>query len=257
MLLSLKNGITYGPVNSRRLGASLGLNPWPGSVKVCTFNCVYCQYGWTRVRRAGDAGAPAAPNIQAVAAALEAALAALPSPPAFITFSGNGEPTLHPGFAELVGVVRAIRDRRAPGARTAVLSNSSRVTDPGILAALAGLDARIMKLDCGTEKVFRRFNGPQAGTTLEEITAGLAGLAESAPVTIQSLFCGGKGGNRSSGEVEAWVARLERIRPDFVQVYSLDRDTPARDLRKLEREELEAIAAAARSAGVRAETFGR
>jgi len=267
MLLTLKKGIIYGPVNSRRLGRSLGINLMPATVKVCSFDCVYCQYGWTKVRALGAEGAGPVPKIDDVALAVKTALAALPSPPAYITFSGNGEPCLHPDFPEIVEAVRTVRDRSAPGTKTAILSNSSRVKDERIRQALVSLDVRIMKLDCGTEEVFRRYNGPAVGLTLDAVTEGLAELARSAPVTIQSLWSGGAGGNLKtipSGEdlfphpeISAWIGRLERIRPAFVQVYSLDRDTPAKDLRQLGSAELELIAAKARAIGLQAESFVR
>jgi wyosine [tRNA(Phe)-imidazoG37] synthetase (radical SAM superfamily) len=266
MLLELKPGIIYGPVNSRRLGASLGINLFPGPAKICTFDCVYCQYGWTKVKEIGAGRRGSLPDAAAVARALEDALPSLGSSPAYLTFSGNGEPTLHPDFPEMVEAVISVRDRRAPAARTAILSNSSRVMKDGLRPALTRLDARIMKLDCGTEDTFRRYSGPAAGLTLEAVTRGLADLAGLVPVTIQSLWTGGAGGNlpdpsegaaARSEELRAWVERLVRIKPAFVQVYSLDRDTPARDLKQLGRAELSCIVDLAKSAGINASVFVR
>lgn len=263
MILEPKPGITYGPVNSRRLGASLGINLFPGAVKVCPFNCVYCQYGWTTERRVVAAARRSLPSADAVAKAVEETLRGLPSPPSFLTFSGNGEPTLHPDFPEIVEAVRRVRDEWAPGARTAILSNSTLAGEEETRRALARLDARIMKLDCGTEVVFRLFNGPEEDCGLEAVTEGLAELALEAPITIQSLWAGGTAGNlpepseRRTEEVEAWVGRLKRIKPEFVQVYSLDRDTPAKNLRKLSRDELSFLASRARHAGIPASVFTR
>ncbi len=276
MLLTLKKDIIYGPVDSRRLGASLGINLFPGTAKVCPFNCVYCQYGWTKERRVGKRRRALIPAAKDVARAVEEALRALPSPPAYLTFSGNGEPTLHPDFPEIVEAVKAARDRVAPGAKTAILSNSALAGEERIRRTLAGLDVRIMKLDCGREEVFERYNGPAHGITLESVTEGLAELSRLVPVTIQSLWTGGDGGNLREcstandsipspphpslgpdSEVGGWIERLKGIRPAFVQVYSLDRDTPARNLRKLDRSELDDIASLARSAGIPASSFVR
>ncbi len=266
MLLDPKPGITYGPVNSRRLGASLGINLFPGPVKICTFDCVYCQYGWTREKEIIEERRRSLPDAEAVVKALEDKIQTLASPPAYLTFSGNGEPTLHPDVPAIVEAVIAVRDRRTPGARTAILSNSSRAARDEIRSALAKLDARIMKLDCGTDEMFRWYNGPASGLSLEGVTRGLAELAALAPVTVQSLWTGGDGGNlrdlgddpvSRSEEVRAWVERLARIRPVFVQVYSLDRDTPAKDLRQLSKTELGPVVEMARSAGINASVFGR
>ncbi len=266
MLLEPKPGITYGPVNSRRLGASLGINLFPGPVKICTFDCVYCQYGWTKEKEIGDERRRSLPDASAVARALEDKLQTLDSTPTYLTFSGNGEPTLHPDFPAIVESVISIRDRCAPGARTAILSNSSRAMRGDVRRSLARLDARIMKLDCGREGMFRRYNGPLQDLTLEAVTRGLSELAEVAPVTIQSLWTGGVGGNlpdpsegaaSRSEEVRAWIERLAGIKPVFVQVYSLDRDTPARDLKQLSLAELSPIVEMAKSAGIDASVFGR
>ena len=256
MILELKKGLTYGPVRSRRLGLSLGLNLFPGEEKRCPFDCVYCQYGWTKrtALRLGRGGT-GLPGPAEVERALARALEGLPAPPAFITFSGNGEPTLHPDFPEMVERVTAVRDGLARETRTAVLSNSARVADPEVRAALARLDARIMKLDCGTEATFRRYNRPAPGLSLEGISEGLRALAEGAPVTIQSLFALGADGNVGEDETAAWVERLAGVRPAAVQLYSLDRGHPAADLRPASRSDLERMADEAGRRGVAVTVF--
>lgn len=257
MILALKKGLTYGPVRSRRLGLSLGVNLFPGEEKRCPFDCVYCQYGWTKrtaVRLArGEAGLPGPADVER---ALARALEDLPSPPAYITFSGNGEPTLHPDFPEMVDRVAAVRDRLGRGTRTAVLSNSARVADPEVRAALARLDVRIMKLDCGTEAAFRRYNRPAPGSDLEGITEGLRALAGEAPVTVQSLFASGADGNLGESETAAWIDRLRRVGPLAVQLYSLDRGHPSADLVPASRAELTQMAEEAGRQGVPVTVFG-
>jgi wyosine [tRNA(Phe)-imidazoG37] synthetase (radical SAM superfamily) len=246
MLLTPKPGIIYGPVASRRLGFSLGINLLPPREKPCTFDCAYCQYGWTPRPPSPD---DAFPSVDAVRGALEAALAALPVPPAFLTFSGNGEPTTHPAFAEVVRAVCAVRDRVLPSARVAVLSNSTRVGDPRVRQALDLLDARIMKLDAGTEAVFQRYCRPLEPITLDAIVAGLAALSA---VTLQALFTGGPGGNADAEHVRAWARKVAAIAPVATQIYTLERDWPSRELRPLSLQELEAIAHALRAVGVNA-----
>jgi wyosine [tRNA(Phe)-imidazoG37] synthetase (radical SAM superfamily) len=234
-----QRGIVYGPVRSRRLGRSLGINLLPAGRKVCTFDCVYCQYGWT------DRGAIAAmtsgdwPGADVVLGAVEAALARLSDdPPAYLTFSGNGEPTLHPRFGAIVAGVKELRDCLAPRARTAVLSNSSRVGSPGVRAALAALDQRIMKLDAGTEEGFQRVSRPVDGLTLASVVEGLRALED---VTIQTLLVAGPDGNLEPREIEAWLKCIAAIRPVAVQLYTLDRGTPSDRIEAAGEEELRAV----------------
>lgn len=249
MTIPLKTGILYGPVNSRRLGRSLGINLLPADRKACTFDCAYCQYGWTD-RPAGGAGGFVEP--EAVERALESLLSALPRPPAYLTFSGNGEPTLHPAFPQIVEAAIRVRDRLAPSARTAILSNSGTAGREDIRQALRRLDVRIMKLDAGMEAVFSGFNRPLGGLTLKEIVDGLADLGG---VTVQSLWAGGPAGNYSEQEVGEWIARLGRIRPVGVQVYTLDRGWPEPALAPLERPLLEVIGTRLREAGIPASIY--
>jgi len=188
MLLELKEAVTYGPVNSRRLGRSLGINLFPGVRKVCTFDCLYCQYG-----RAGSvpnvrSDSSTLPSASEVATGVEVALRSPTDPPAYLTFSGNGEPSLHPDFPGIVEEILALRDRMIPTARVAILSNSSTVGCLRVREALRRLDVRIMKLDAGDEATFRRFNGPWAGLALDEVLTGLRALED---VTLQTLLASG------------------------------------------------------------------
>ncbi len=256
MILELKKGPTYGPVRSRRLGRSLGINLFPGDEKRCPFDCVYCQYGWTlRTAVHLDREVTHLPTPREVEAAVSRALGSLLEPPAYLTFSGNGEPTLHPDFPEMVDRLVALRNRLGGGMRTAVLSNSALVTEPDIRGALARLDVRIMKLDCGTEEVFRRYNRPAPRLSLAGITEGLRSLAAASPVTVQSLFAAGADGNMASENASAWVERLIRIKPAVVQLYSLARGHPASDLRPASKSELETLADVVRAAGINVTVF--
>jgi wyosine [tRNA(Phe)-imidazoG37] synthetase (radical SAM superfamily) len=252
MLLSPQRGIVYGPVRSRRLGRSLGINLLPAGRKVCNFDCVYCQYGWTDPAQLAATTAADYPDVEAVLRAVEVALEQLPEPPAFLTFSGNGEPTLHPRFSEMIAGVTALRDRLAPRARTAVLSNSSRVAEPAVREALAALDQRIMKLDAGTEAGFRRTNRPLGGLTLETVVEGLRLLAE---VTLQTLLVGGPDGNLEVREMDAWLDRVATIRPRAVQLYTLDRAAPSDGIEPATREQLHAVEERLGALGVPAQVF--
>ncbi len=252
MLLSPKRFIIYGPVRSRRLGRSLGINILPSGRKVCTFDCRYCQYGWTDpADHTGDPAPYGLATPESVADALRDILAA-PEKPDYLTFSGNGEPTLHPRFGDVVDAVIAVRDRMAPRARTAILSNSSRVTDPAVRDALAKLDVRIMKLDTGTEERFRAYNGAIGGLRLDRIVEGLRQLPD---VTLQTLFTAGPAGNMDPPEVDAWIERVTEIRPRSVQIYSLDRSAPCDEIETVPRARLEEIASRLAALGIEARVF--
>ena len=249
MLLTPKAGCVYGPVRSRRLGRSLGINPLPPNRKTCTFDCQYCQYGWSDRAANTRAGFP---KVVEVLRAVEERLGTLPEPPDFLTFSGNGEPTLHPHFPELVAGVLAIRDRAAPAAHVAILSNSSRAGEWRVRDALRRLDVRIMKLDAGRGDTLRRFNQPRRATSVDDLVEHLRRLED---VTIQALFASGPKGNSSDEDVEAWVAAVARVRPLSVQVYSLDRDAPSGEIGRLNESALQRIADRLRGRSIDARVY--
>jgi len=256
-LLPLKNGITYGPVRSRRLGRSLGINLLPAGRKRCTFDCLYCQYGWTPADGVVPdhdltAGVPA---VEAVAEAVGWALRELAEPPAYLTFSGNGEPTLHPDFSRVVEAVMGVRNRLAPYADVALLSNSSRVGASKILGAILRIDRPIMKLDAGNATVFRVFNRPAPGVDHEGMVAGLAALAARKEISIQALFAAGPGGNLDESHLRDWVRTVGGIRPRDVQVYTISRPVPSQAIAPAPREALEAIGDRIRREGIAAEVY--
>jgi len=250
MTIPLQRSIIYGPVRSRRLGFSLGLNLLSWERKTCNFDCLYCQYGWTPPGAEPDRPSFAPP--ERVLEALEEALAGPATIPGYLTFSGNGEPTLHPRFPEIVEGVTRIRDRLAPRSRTAILSNSSTLDRPEVVRALAGLDVRIMKLDAGSEAAFKGFNRARAGLSLKGIVRGLAGLEK---VTIQTLLAGGPQGNSTPSRLREWTARLEEVRPLSVQLHTLARPAPSAEIRPLSREELEEVGQELGKRGIGAEVF--
>ena len=252
MLLHLQQLRIYGPVYSRRLGRSLGINPLPISCKTCTFDCLYCQYGWTDRGMIHNLSSLAFPDPGTLFNDLERVLEHLAAPPDHITLSGNGEPTLTPCLEEIVEGMTAIRDRLAPQAKTAILSNGTTVTDPLVASVLRRLDRPILKLDAGREKTFRTYNRPLTKVTLDAVTEGLARLDN---VTIQALFTGGPEGNSNPEEIDAWVDRITRISPRDVQIYSLDRDHPSREITPLHTWDLRAVARRLEERGVSAGNY--
>lgn len=251
MLLELQKGIIYGPIRSRRLGQSLGINTLPAGKKICPFNCLYCHYGWTKEYTADRRGL-AWPAVKTVRDALVEALSKMMIPPDYITFSGNGEPTLHPEFGRIVEVVTALRDRMAKESKTAILSNSALIERGSTRKALEKLDVRIMKLDCGSLQTFKKYNKPCSGIDLGRITDGLSLLAD---VTIQTLLSSGEAGNLKPGNIEDWIERLKYIRPLTVQLYTMDRDYPSKKIKPVPRSELKRIRMLVEKAGISAEVF--
>jgi wyosine [tRNA(Phe)-imidazoG37] synthetase (radical SAM superfamily) len=252
MTIPLQPGIIYGPVRSRRLGRSLGINLLPTSYKVCTFNCLYCQYGWTRIHGRILKYRDQWPQVDEAYEALEKTLQEISLAPDYITFSGNGEPTIYPDFPEVVDVVIKLRNDLAPRAKVAILSNSTMVTDENILVALSRLDVKIMKLDCGTLDCFKTYNRPAKGIYFEDIVRGLAQLDD---IIIQSLFSGGPKGNFNPENIDAWIERIREISPTSVQLYTLDRGFPSDKIEPLNRPQLLELQKRLTSAGIVGEVF--
>lgn len=256
-MLPLQEGLVYGPVRSRRLGRSLGLNVLPRQQKVCTFNCCYCQYGWTTAAANGAAAAGAWPSPGAIARAAARALATLAAasePVDRLTLAGNGEPTLHPDFPAVVDALRGARDEIAPGIPLAVLSNASTARVPAVRDALGRLDERYMKLDAGDPALMRRINA--ARVPLEAIVAGLAGLHD---VVVQAMFIKDRTGrfdNSTDLAVSSWLDQLLAVQPRLVHIYSADRPTAWPYLQAVPAERLEEIGNHVRGAGLAAVVFG-
>jgi len=228
MLMPLHEGIVYGPVRSRRLGRSLGINLTPAHLKLCSFNCSYCQYGWSEhSRRAAEPAFEHWPSAATVAKALSVALRALLAQGDRVdrlTLAGHGEPTMHPKFKDVVSALRKVRDELVPGVPIAVLSNASTLDRADVREALAEVDERYMKLDAGDTATLRSVNG--SPLTIEQLVAGLKKVPD---IVVQAMFVKDRTGrvdNTGDLTVINWVGALDRIRPKAVQVYTIDR-TPA------------------------------
>ncbi len=254
--LPLKNGVIYGPVHSRRLGESLGINVSPTKRKICSFNCVYCHYGWSnKVTLDTEKYTDEFPNPVDICSGLEEYLKTNPQPD-YITFSGNGEPTTHPKFTEIVKGIIEIRDRMVPDVKITVLSNSTTADNAEMLKALEMLDIRFMKLDCGEEKTFKRFNRPAARITLDGIIESLVNM--KTPIILQSMIADGEGGNYNTKSIDGYIDAAGKIKPESIQLYSLDRPTPDGTLRGLTQEQLNNLAGRITSeTEIPVETFGR
>lgn len=237
--------IAYGPIHSRRLGTSLGMEIMPLEHKLCTFDCVYCECGWNQ-----PIVHPILPTRDEIKTALESKLSAMAvkgDALDVITFSGNGEPTLHPDFLPIIQDTCALRDRYYPQAKVSVLSNSTQLGRAEIREALRLCDNRILKLDAGTNTMLRRIDKPvNKQLTIDTIVEWLAQW--KGDFTLQTCFLRGEHGgqvidNTTSKELEAWYAIVRQLRPKQIMIYVIDRQTPEERLEKISRERMEQIAA--------------
>lgn len=245
--MDLQAGIVYGPVRSRRLGRSLGINLAPVGRKTCNYNCAYCQYGWTDFPTKGTFPRPC-DVIDEVDRAL-AANADVDS----ITVAGNGEPTLHPGFAPIVEGLFHVRNRRAPNAKLTLLSNGSTLNRLDVVYSLPRFDNRCMKLDAGDATTFRLMNA--ASISLGRLIADLRSIGQ---LTLQSMFVRDADGmvdNTTPRAVNAWLEAVDKIRPDGVDLYSLARTPARRTLLPVPPSVLEEIAGRVGGMGIKTRVF--
>jgi wyosine [tRNA(Phe)-imidazoG37] synthetase (radical SAM superfamily) len=252
-LLQMHEGILYGPVNSRRYGRSLGINLMPAEGKLCSFNCVYCHYGLTRrCTLHVSKFASELPSADDVIAAVEQALK---SDVAFdlITFSGNGEPTLHPDFPEIVNAVVDLRNRYRPAVKVALLSNSTGLAREGVREVLGRIDLPVLKLDAGSARIFRSINRPARDVSFEEITYLLSNAGD---IILQTVLVDGAPTNVTPLDLHAYFEQLVRIRPTEVHLYSIDRPVPESDIRLVPPERLHKIAVQAKTeTGIEVKVF--
>lgn len=249
----------FGPVTSRRLGVSLGVNLLPVDYKYCTFNCIYCECGWTFKKPEGSKGLPGREEVKTL---LERKLKAMKKEgkaPDAITFAGNGEPTIHPEFPSIIDDTIALRDQYFPEAQITVLSNASMMHRKEVFKALLKIDNNIQKLDAGTEKLFQLINKPAGKLTLGKIVEQLQNF--KGKLIVQTLFLKGTHNgiaidNTEPAEVEAWISLLKKIDPEYVMIYPVDRATPEQDIEKISFETLNHIAGLVKKAGIKTKVFG-
>lgn len=234
----------FGPVHSRRLGISLGINLQPADGKICTFDCIYCECGYNADRRP----TMPRPTREEVSVALEKKLremAGQGQKPDVLTFAGNGEPTAHPHFAEIIGDTIRLRDEFCPEAKVSVLSNSTMLHRKEVHDALMRVDNNILKLDTVDPEYIRKVDRPlQPSYSVDDIIESLA--AFHGHVIIQTMFMQGTMDGEDVGNVKEeyilpWLEAVKRIKPQEVMVYTIDRETPDSELQKATHEELDAI----------------
>lgn len=251
-MTALFEDVIFGPVRSRRLGLSLGVNLLPTHAKLCTFDCIYCECGWNAERR----GAMRFNSREEVRLKLEEVLSRMKeagTPPDVITFAGNGEPTMHPDFEPIIDDTIALRNRLCPTAKISVLSNATQLHREEVCRALERVDNNILKLDSAFDATVKAINKPCGAYRVADVVERIASF--EGDCIVQTMFlrgeCDGcKIDNTTVEEVEAWLELVRRAAPRSVMVYSIDRDTPCRTLEKVPREELQSIAAKVEKLGI-------
>jgi wyosine [tRNA(Phe)-imidazoG37] synthetase (radical SAM superfamily) len=254
----LFDNIVFGPVYSRRLGVSLGINLLPNNSKYCNFNCIYCECGWTEIKKGEKI---ILPNREELTTRLTNKLKNLKgtvNEPDTITFAGNGEPTIHPDFAGISDDTIAIRDKYVPKAQISVLSNASMLHKPKVVKALKKIELNIQKLDSGIENTFNLINQTAKGLSFEKIVNGL--LAFEGKLIIQTLFLRGEYNghfidNTAPEEIDAWLQLVKKINPEYVMIYPIDRGTPAKNLQKIPENQLNEIAEQVEKAGIKTKVY--
>ena len=244
----------FGPIKSRRLGISLGINLLPDDGKVCTFDCIYCECGLNATRRAKSP----MPTRQEVAKALEEKLIEMNRNgelPDVLTFAGNGEPTIHPQFKEIIDDTIELRDRLCPNAKVSVLTNATLITRDTVFEALKKVDNNILKLDTIDREYISIVDRPTGRYDLEAIIGRMKAFEGKA--VIQTMFLKGEVDGRNvdnTGDsyVMPWIAAVKEIAPREVMIYTMDRETPISTLQKATREELDRIVALLADEGIKA-----
>ena len=242
----------FGPVHSRRLGVSLGINLLPADGKFCTFDCIYCECGFNGDHRPHQK----LPTREEVRNALEARLKDMQEngpKPDVLTFAGNGEPTAHPHFAGIIADTLALRDQYFPEAKVSVLSNSTFIHKPEVFDALNKIDNNILKLDTIDAAYINKVDRPTGHYDVAKIIECMKAFKGN--LIVQTLFMKGtfegeNVDNTTDDYVLAWLEAVKEIAPRQVMIYTIDRETPAPDLLKATHEELDRIGEMVRSAGI-------
>lgn len=250
----LFNSTIFGPIRSRRLGVSLGVNLMPNDGKVCSFDCVYCEAGYN----SQGVGSTGLPSRDSVKNDLRKKLEDMKSKSEIldvITFSGNGEPTLHPDFGGIVDDVIELRDEFFPNAKVSVLSNSTRIGDEKVIIALKRVDNNILKLDSAVEETMQSIDQPVSKDFsiewLIEKLKQFKGQCIIQTMMLRGNHSGKEIDNTTDEEVKALIEAYLEIKPKEVMLYSIDRSTPEENLQKIEIDELRRIADKIIDAGIK------
>ncbi|MFV0290269.1 MAG: radical SAM protein [Mangrovibacterium sp.] len=258
MATALFDRIVFGPVQSRRLGTSLGVNLLPTNWKLCSFNCVYCECGWT-LKADEKVQLPSRKEVEKELLAQLQRMAAENHLPDVITFAGNGEPTMHPDFANIIDDTIRLRNELAPSCKIAVLSNATRIDKIDVFNALLKINDNILKLDSAIESTAQLMDLPVGNYSVSKTIENLARF--EGKVIIQTMLLKGKVNgvpfdNTTAEETSALVDAMAKIKPRQVMLYSISRDTPSDQLEKVNRETIEVLAEKIKALGIDVQVTG-
>jgi wyosine [tRNA(Phe)-imidazoG37] synthetase (radical SAM superfamily) len=253
----LFNDIVFGPINSRRFGISLGINLLPLKNKVCNFNCIYCECGWTDLKSFDIEYFDSNKIISAIEHSFKE-LSKNKTHIDSITFAGNGEPTMHPHFSTIIDAVIQLRNLYLSNIKITVLSNATLLGNQSVLDSLKKVECKVMKLDAGTTDMLIKIDKPLSSKKIDWYIEKLKQL--NGELIIQTMFLKGYYDeeyidNTSAEELTAWIKALKEIKPKSVMIYTIDRDTPAKLLEKIPVEKLNAICEMVNSCGIKAEVY--
>jgi wyosine [tRNA(Phe)-imidazoG37] synthetase (radical SAM superfamily) len=251
-MTSLFNNIIFGPIRSRRLGLSLGVNLLPVESKLCNFNCIYCECGWNEEHE-GRKRFNAREDVREMLRKTLSQMVEEGTPPDVITFAGNGEPTMHPDFEHIIDDTIALRDELCPAAKVSVLSNATQIHRDDVVRALQMVDNNILKLDSAFDSTVQLLNKPVGNYSVErtvQLMKQFSGQMILQTMFLKGEYLGQKIDNTTEQEVAAWLDIVKDIAPRKVMVYSIDRDTPCQTLTKVDKDELSAIAKRVEALGI-------
>jgi wyosine [tRNA(Phe)-imidazoG37] synthetase (radical SAM superfamily) len=232
--------IVFGPIFSRRLGSSLGVNILPSKGKLCNFDCVYCECGWNKDGAVPDRRFPGLAEVEAALKDKMSKAAAEGVPVDSITFSGNGEPTMNPDFAAIIDVTLRLRDEYFPAAKVSVLSNATLLGRKDIAQALKRVDNPILKIDASSQELVEKINKPVGTYRLPEVIDNLKSFDGN--FILQTMFLRSEEFDTASKEaLGAWIDIVRMLRPRQVMVYTIDRETPDKTLGKYTVDEMTAM----------------
>lgn len=255
---NLFDQVIFGPIHSRRLGLSLGVNLLPIDAKICSFNCIYCECGFNTTMQ--EFLFPTREQVKTILRTKLTEMIRLGEIPTVITFAGNGEPTLHPDFESIIDDTIALRNEICPTAKVSVLSNSTRIHKPHIFSALKKVDNNILKFDSAIDRTMKLMDQP-VGKHID-VSWLINELKKfEGKLIIQTMFLRGEYqgeliDNTTEVEIQAWINALIEIQPKQVMMYSLDRDTPAQNLQKVSVDELNLIAEQVKAVGFEVSVAG-
>ena len=250
--------IIFGPIKSRRLGLSLGVNLLPIDSKICSFNCIYCECGFNTTMK--EFPMPTREQVKEILSVKLQQMAMANEIPDVITFAGNGEPTLHPEFEGIIDDTIKLRDSYCPTARVSVLSNSTQIHKPQVFSALKKVDNNILKFDSAIDSTMKLIDQPSGKqitvTWLIDNLKNFEGKLIIQTMFLRGDYQGEKIDNTTDIEVDAWLDALEEIQPEQIMIYSIDRDTPVKNLEKISEKELNLIASKAKKKGFNVSVAG-